>query len=464
LFAALLVVLAGPAASAQIDVPDALKNRPPVAAPTMQIDVAPIEVVRSMSELINDFGGGLLQGLLAGQGPRRALLVAAQDNRIIVTRDFGCCVSFDDLLYSDFVAPLAVLQLIERRQLRLEDKVSDIVADYGASDITVAQALSYQTDATVLRRIVESSSGQDFRSYVSDNILSPLVTQSGSEKPEPFPEVMGRLLVALLNGGAFEGRQLFRPETVELMQETQFSIHPALPGWTYGFAEMRRNGRRALQRDGAWPAMPDVEARMVLAPEARVAYFVVVDGRAGPSFWRAFDDALFDRILPRENPVIIEASATPAPAATQARALAGSYEASDGPLSAAAPLMSAAERLVVRAGDDGSLRLSGSENAVLMPQPGGYWAAADGNLNAVASDSRLVLSRGIYRPLRWWKRPALYASLALLSAFGAAGAFVGKRRAQKTPKAPSTLVLALASAVAVFLVLTLFVWHLSPVL
>src|SRR6185436_7023384 len=50
----LLILLAGGSASAQTDVPDALKNRPPVAAPTSQIAVAPIEVVRSMSETIND--------------------------------------------------------------------------------------------------------------------------------------------------------------------------------------------------------------------------------------------------------------------------------------------------------------------------------------------------------------------------------------------------------------------------
>jgi hypothetical protein len=186
------------------------------------------------------------------------------------------------------------------------------------------------------------------------------------------------------------------------MQQIQFSIHPALPGWTYGFAEMRRNGRRALQRDGAWSTTPGVEARMVLVPEARLAYFVIVEGRAGRSFWRTFDDALFDRILPPGNPVVADTPPAPAPDAAQARALAGSYESSEEPLSAAAPLMSAEERLVVRAGDDGSLRLSGRENAVLMPQPGGYWAAAGGNLNAVASDGRLVLSRGIYRPLRWW--------------------------------------------------------------
>jgi hypothetical protein len=268
----------------------------------------------------------------------------------------------------------------------------------------------------------------------------------------------------LVNDGSFEGRQIFAPETIALMRQTQFSIHPALPGWTYGFAEMKRNGWRALQRDGVWLATPAMEARMVVVPDARVAYAIIVEGHPGTSFWRIFDDLLFDRILPQDEPMAINAPPTPAPDASQASALAGSYEASDEPLSAAAPLKSGAQHLFVRAGEDGSLHLSGSETAVLMPQPGGYWAADGGNLNAVANDDRLVLSTGLYRPLPWWKRPAPYAALTLVFAVGAAGAFVGERRKQKPAKAPSKLVAALASVVAALLMATLFVWHLTPVL
>ena len=231
---------------------------------------------------------------------------------------------------------------------------------------------------------------------------------------------MGRLLVALINGGAFEGTQILAPETIALMEKTGFSIHPALSGWTYGFAEMRRNGRRALQRDGVWRSDPTIEARMVVVPEAKLAYFIVVEGEAGATFWRILDDALFDRIFPETNSAA-EFPQTPPPDAAQARAVAGSYESSDEPLALAAPLKSAGQRIGVRATDDGKLHLSGGENAVLTPQPGGYWAAMGGNLNAVASDGRLILSTGIYRPLRFWKRPELYASLALVSVIGATG-------------------------------------------
>jgi CubicO group peptidase (beta-lactamase class C family) len=453
-------------ASAQTAVPDALKNRPPVAAPTSSIEVAPIEVVRSKSEIIDDFGGGLLQGLLAGHGLRNAALIAAQDDRVIVSRNFGTA-DLDEVLYSDFLAPLAILQFIERQRLDLEADVSSIVSGYPAG-ATVRDVLTQQADPGALRRIVEAISGQEYRAYVSQNILEPLA-MSMSGQIGVLGETMGRLLVALVNDGAFESRPILTPETIAQMRQPQFSIHPALPGWTYGFAEMRRNGWRALQRDGAWLMTPAIEARMVIVPDARIAYFVVVEGHPGASFWRTLDDALFDRILPSRNLETFllppnfttsQAPSAPAPDAAQAADVAGSYETSDEPLSAAAPLKFTAQHLAVRAGEDASLHLSGSETAVLMPQPGGYWAAAGGNLNAVASDGRLALSTGLYRPLAWWKRPAPYAALTLALAVGAVGAFLGERRKQ----GPSTLVITLSGAVAALLMVTLFVWHLTPVL
>jgi CubicO group peptidase (beta-lactamase class C family) len=458
-----LFLFAGSPASGQSDLPPALLNRPPVAAPTSQIDVAPIEVVRSQSEVINDFGGGLIQGLLFSQRLRNAVLVAAQDSRVIVIRGFGSDAGFKDVLYSDLLAPLAVLQLIERQRVKLEDNISAIVAGYGPAAATVGDALTHRADPSALRRIVEASSGQDFRSYVSQSILAPL-TSAGGEPSASFTQIVGRLLVVLLNGGAFEGTQILAPETIALLEKTEFSIHPALPGWTYGFVEMRRNGRRALQRDGVWMNTPAIEARMVVVPEAHLAYFIIVEGQAGAPFWRMLDEALFDRILPPDNSAVVQAPQSARPDAAQARAVAGSYEASDEPLALAAPLKSAAQGLVVRAAEDASLHLSGGENAVLTPRPGGYWAAEGENLTAVVSEGRLVLSSGIYRPLRWWKRPALYASLALLSAFGAAGLFVGERRAQRASKTRGRLAVAFASAFAAFLAAALLVWHLSPAL
>jgi hypothetical protein len=119
-------------------------------------------------------------------------------------------------------------------------------------------------------------------------------------------------------------------------------------------------------------------------------------------------------------------------------------------------------RLLVRARGDGGLILSGGENAILVPRPGGYWAAEGGNLDAGVRDGQLILSSGLYRPLRLWKRPELYASLALTLGLAAAGAFYGERRAQRAGTAPGRIGWALLCAVGALLVAALFAWHASP--
>ncbi len=80
---------------------------------------------------------------------------------------------------------------------------------------------------------------------------------------------------------------------------------------------------------------------------------------------------------------------------------------------------------------------------------------------AVANEGRLVLSSGLYEPLRWWKRPTLYASLALVSAVGAVGAFVGERRQRATKPIGKVLLALFAGAAASFLAVALFIWHLA---
>jgi hypothetical protein len=119
-------------------------------------------------------------------------------------------------------------------------------------------------------------------------------------------------------------------------------------------------------------------------------------------------------------------------------------------------------RLTVRAGSDGALVLSGAENATLAPRPGGYWGTADGNLNAVPSDGRLLLSTGAYRPLALYKRPELYAWLALLAALGAPASFYYERRRKLERVFPSDAVLATAGAGIVFLLLSVCVWLFAP--
>jgi len=449
----LLLLFGFATAFAQGDVAPEQLNRPPVAAPTERVDVNPITIVRSLSQEIDDFGSGLIRGLMVGETVRSVALVAVQENRLIVAKNFGCCVAsdpkFGDGFYSDLFVELAAMQLVEQGKLSLERD-------------GIAPMLTHQTDSAPLRALVEKASGQDLRSYISQNLLAPLDAPNGSDQAERIPRVMSRLMISLLNGGAFEGGQILEPQTVDQMEQAHYAIHPALPGWTYGFAEMRRNGWRGLQYDGEWQPTPRSQARLVVVPDAKLAYFVVIDGEAGARFWRTPDDALFDRVLPAHDAPASEPPATPAPTLREANAVAGVYEASDEPLSAISSLRAPGQRVGVRAANDGSLVLSGGENAVLAPRVGGYWASADGNLNAVQRNGRLVLSSGIFRTLPLWKVPAFYASFALLFAVGVGGAVYDDRRSKRPPKLPSKRMLILAAAALSFLLITILVWLLTP--
>src|SRR5262249_9840506 len=139
----IVAVLIGPVLAQDVD--PALQNRPPVAAPTEKIEVSPITVVRSVSEEIDAYGSGLIQGLMTGDHVRGVLLIAVQDNRVIVTKNFGCCVTTDprlsDGFYSDLFVTLAALQQIERGKLSPERD-------------NVGLMLSHQIDTTPLRGIV----------------------------------------------------------------------------------------------------------------------------------------------------------------------------------------------------------------------------------------------------------------------------------------------------------------------
>jgi hypothetical protein len=446
LVAALISLLIGRALAQDVD-PD-LKNRPPIAAPTEKVEVNPITVVRSLSEEIEAYGSGLIQGLMTGEHVRGVLLVAVQDARVIVTKNFGCCLNSDqrisDGFYSDLFVSLGAMQEIERGKL---DPEKD----------GVGLMLSHQIDARPLRGIVEKAAGRAFRPYAIENLLGPMNTGGGDET-STLPRVIGNLLVALLNGGSFEGGKILEPGTVELMEQSKFSLHPALPGWTYGFAEMRRNNWRVLQYDGAWENSPPTQARLVIVPEAKIAYAIITDGVAPTEFWRSLDDGLFDRIIPAHEGAAPFAATGAPPTLAQANAVAGSYEASDEPLASVAALKYRGRRLLVRPTSDGGLALSGAVTAFLAPKDGGYWGSENGNLNAIESNGRLVLSSGIFRPLPVWKRPLLYASLAFLFAVGAGGALIGSRRRKPDLSFPSDLVLALSAASLGFLFVGAAIW------
>jgi len=405
---------------------DSVPDRPPVAAPTSRIEVDAIPVVLSDSQEADEFASGLLQGLVADGRAQGIAAIAIKDDHVMLLEKFGAIAPdtrFAAGALSNAFYAVAVMQLVEHGRASLDEDIGKALGENRPRGITITQVLTGQAgNPSLLPRAVEKIAGTSFAAYLAKQIVQPLGLSATSFRGGEIETTLGdtgRLGMALVNRGVLPSGRILEPASVVTLETTHFAMHPALPGWAYGFAEMRRYGWRALQQDDAKAGF---SARLVIVPDAKLAYVTAVRGRSDAAFWRTLDDGLFDKLLMRNSAGFSNAaSSMPAPALEPASAIAGIYELSHNPVGAFSTLKTGNNRLEVRAGANGSLIFSGAENATLTLRPGLYWATADGNLNAVVHDGDLLLSTGLYRPIIWYKRPATYALLALLMAVATIG-------------------------------------------
>lgn len=456
------------AAVSQPTPPAPLTNRPPIAAPVKVVGVSPLPVVRSQSEGIEDLISGLVAGLMVGEGGIKGVaFVAVRDDHVVIRKEFGfpdADAQFAAGSLTDVVLAVAAMQQIEQGKI-MPDADLSVLLGQSARGVTADQVLTHQgnADPALLGQLVEKSAGELLATYIPRQIFAPLkMTQSAFADDEVRTTVsdMAQLLTALLNDGAAGEGRILKPATVQMMERTHYTLHQALPGWSYGFVEERRNGWRALQHDSEAAGL---QSRLVLVPDVKLGYFILVRGRAGAQFWRTLDDTLFDRAFqPQGSPDPGEQGAA-APGPDEARAAIGVYQPSDDASASIAPLKIGGGRIsVLAAGDDGTLVLSGAANAVLTPKEGGYWSGEGGNLNAVLRDGRLVLSTGIYEPIAPWQRWDLYfwIGLALALAMAGVASFGGRR---KPADGSDGMLLGVGTAASGCLLVALLMWLLAPV-
>ena len=208
---------------------------------------------------------------------------------------------------------------------------------------------------TVAGYIVQRVSGQDYYDYIEQHIFNPLgMTHSSFRQPLPaslapmmshgyqlasspnkefeFVQAapagslsssamdMSRFMIAHLNEGRYEGAQILRPETVQLMHSRQFENLPDMNGMCLGFYEETRNGHRIIGHGG------DTEyfhSDLHLIPDQHLGFFVsynsVGKGEIRPreALWHAFLDRYF--------PIQLAEIPKLGTAAEDARAVSGHY-------------------------------------------------------------------------------------------------------------------------------------------
>ena len=203
--------------------------------------------------------------------------------------------------------------------------------------------------------IVQRVSGQPFEEYVQQHVfqplqmvhstfaqplppnLKPLMSQGyqlGSQPPKDFEMVqafpagslsssaddLAHFMIAHLQDGRYGDAGILQPQAAQLMHARAFVNVPGMNAMALGFYEESRNGHRIIGHGGDtnW-----FHSNLHLMLDADVGFFVSYnsagrqEGEPRTELWEKF----LDRYFPYQPPAV----ATPASAAKDARAVAGTY-------------------------------------------------------------------------------------------------------------------------------------------
>lgn len=339
------------------------------------------------------------------------------------------------------------------------------------------QVIQYSNYGMALAaHVVESVSGLDFRTYVSQHILSPLgMAQSTFSEPgaapgagasDPAPALAGsyhwtgraytatpylrirpypagsllataadmcKYILAMLPSGG--GGGVVSPASVEAMQAKRFANSPQLPGIGMAWFVGSRNGSVVLSHGGdIW----DFSSELLLLPERDFGVFISGNGdQAGLLIDEAID-ALFASAFPapelvgRADGNGAENADAHAVAAESNRAYAGTYRLNRYPRRGPGKVSAIFMETKVEFSADGSrITLAPGTGASMPPvqatlREDGVYESADGseliafNTASTGQPAQMLVGQWAFEKLSWFETGALW-----LAAFGScAGVFV----------------------------------------
>ena len=187
--------------------------------------------------------------------------------------------------------------------------------------------------ATLAGLIVEEVSGLSYNDYIQKNIFDPLEmkyatvkepiqaslqpyavqgyarengqfvakppTFEGGFRPAGSGTVsalnMAHFMIAHLQDGRYEDKQILRPETARLMHSPAFQFDKRVPAMDLGFYELRLNGLHVISHSGS-----DVlfNTALYLVPEKQTGIFISYSGGDGGAAAEGLSKAFFDRYFP----------------------------------------------------------------------------------------------------------------------------------------------------------------------
>ncbi|MBI1984148.1 MAG: beta-lactamase family protein, partial [Acidobacteria bacterium] len=105
---------------------------------------------------------------------------------------------------------------------------------------------------------------------------------------------MARFMIAHLQLGQLDGTRILEEASAREMHRQQFTHHPRLPGFAYGFYEHSENRQRALSHGGS---LRGFSSLLLLLPEQNLGFFAACN-RQEPRLLRELASRFFDRYYP----------------------------------------------------------------------------------------------------------------------------------------------------------------------
>ncbi len=325
---------------------------------------------------------------------------------------------------------------------------------------------AYSNYATTLAGyIVQRVSGEAFNDYIAAHILKPLGMNNAtfvqplpaalapqmskgyydSTRPKPAYELvsmapagalaasgedMGRFMIAHLQRGSYNGAQILKPETADLMHATALQVTPPLNGMALGLMELSMNGQRVIGHGGDTEAFHTMLA-MYTASNVGIYISLNAGGREGASM--AVRYGLLYGFADRYFPPPPEAPATVDAATAKAHALllAGSnYVTSRASSTSFMKFTELLGQQTFTVNDDGTISSSAGKDESGAAQKWRevkpfVWEEVGGHRNqlaAVVKDGKVVMwAMGVFAPIMvFLPVPPLESAKLLLPLFGAA--------------------------------------------
>jgi hypothetical protein len=132
---------------------------------------------------------------------------------------------------------------------------------------------------------------------------------------------MARFMSAHLQNGRYGDARILSETAAESMHRQQATMHPRLPGWSYGFQTADTNGRRILEHGGD---IGGFSSLMVLLPDEGVGFFIA-NHLEGADLRFKVREKILDRYFPDTRPVKVPVARPEA--AASLRRFAGVYRA-----------------------------------------------------------------------------------------------------------------------------------------